>query len=138
MFDFEEQKPPRAHLEGNMIPVINMTFLLLLFFIVVGNFSENINQNIKPPRSLSESLREPTVEELQLTRDGSLLWLGDVTTVPAWARSYTDDGLPVPRKIRLLADARTPAAVFLPILEDLKQLQVSRVALVTVNEGNVF
>ena len=136
MFDLQEETKPRAHLEGNIIPIINMTFLLLLFFIVAGNFAENMNQDIYPPQSLSETITEAAVVELQLTREGTLLWEGKETTVPAWAAGFRADGLTVPRKVRLRADGGTPAAVFIPVLEDLKYLQVSRVALVTVSDGS--
>ena len=135
MFDLEGEKKPRAHLEGNMMPVINMTFLLLLFFIVAGNFADNISKDIYPPHSVSEALNEPSAAEFQLTRDGELLWDGQPTTIPAWADSFRADGLPVPRRVRLRADGATPAALILPVLDDLKFLQVSRVALVTVNDG---
>tara|TARA_R110000787_G_scaffold39789_5_gene99348 strand:+ start:2935 stop:3351 length:417 start_codon:yes stop_codon:yes gene_type:complete len=138
MFDLQREEKPKTHLEGNMLPVINMTFLLLLFFIVVGNFSEKLNQDIYPPQSVSEALTEAAVVELELTRQGALLWQGEVTTVPAWAQGFRAEGLTVPRKVRLRADGRVPATLFLPILEDLKALQVARVALVTVNEGKAF
>lgn len=138
MFDLQREEKPKTHLEGNMLPVINMTFLLLLFFIVVGHFSEKLNQDIYPPKSVSEALAESAIAELELTRQGALLWHGEVTTVPAWAQGLRAEGQAVPRKVRLRADGRIPATLFLPILEDLKTLQVLRVALVTINEDKVF
>ncbi len=138
MFDLQEQKQSKAHLDGNMLPVINMTFLLLLFFIVVGSFSENLNQEILPPESISEVLTEATAVELDLSRSGVLSWEGKQTSIPAWAASYRADGLPLPRKVRLRADANTPAAHFIPVLEDLKFLKVQRVALVTIDNGKVL
>ncbi len=121
-----------------MLPVINMTFLLLLFFLVVGTFSESFNQNISPPLSLSETLTEAGMVELELTREGVLLWQGDKTSVPEWADGFRADGLAIPSKVRLRADGGTPALYFIPILEDFKFLQVSRVALITLNNDNVL
>lgn len=138
MFDLEEARKSKAHLEGNMLPVINMTFLLLLFFIVVGSFSEHLNQDIAPPQSISEQITEITLTELELTRDGVLSWEGKPTTVPAWADSYRAEGLPLPGKVRLRADANTPAGHFIPVLEDLKLLQIPRVALVTIDRDKVL
>lgn len=138
MFDLQPEGRKPAHLEGNILPVINMTFLLLLFFIVVGTFSESLNQNISPPHSLSEALGEATAVELELTREGQLLWQDEVTTVPAWADGLRAEGMALPQKVRLRADADTPAAQFIPVLEDLKFLRVARVSLVTVNDGNAL
>jgi biopolymer transport protein ExbD len=138
MFNLQEDKQSNAHPEGNMLPVINMTFLLLLFFIVVGSFAENLNREIFPPKSLSEVLAESGAVELELTREGVLIWEGQQTTVPAWADSFRAEGIDLPRKVRLRADGATPATHFIPVLEDLKFLQISRVALVTLNEDNVL
>ena len=138
MFDLQESRKSKAHLEGNILPIINMTFLLLLFFIVVGSFSESFNQDIAPPESISEQLTESSPTELELTRDGVLSWDGKPTTVPAWADSYRADGLALPGKVRLRADANTPAAHFIPVLEDLKFLEISRVALVTIDRDKVL
>jgi biopolymer transport protein ExbD len=136
MFNLQENTKPRAHLDGNMLPVISMTFLLLLFFLVVGTFSENFNQEILPPRSASEIFTESAAVELELTRNGALLWQGKNTSVPAWAESLRSEGLAIPARVRLRADGATPASVFIPVLEDLKYLQISRVALITVNNDN--
>jgi biopolymer transport protein ExbD len=138
MFDLQEDRQPRAHLEGNIIPVINMTFLLLLFFIVAGNFAENLNQEIYPPRSVSDVLTQPAVLELELMQNGTLFWEGEQTSVPAWADALRSQGLALPHKVRLRADGATPAKIFIPVLEDFKFLQISRVTLVTVNNGNVL
>lgn len=138
MFDLQPEHRKPAHLEGNILPVINMTFLLLLFFIVVGTFSESLNRDISPPQSLSEALGEASAVELELTREGRLLWEGEETTVPAWAEGFRAEGMALPSKVRLRADANTPAAQFIPVLEDLKFLRVARVSLVTVNDGNVL
>ena len=136
MFNLQENQRRRAHLEGNMLPVISMTFLLLLFFIVAGTFAENFNQEIFPPRSASEVLTESVMVELELTREGALLWQGKRTSVPAWADRLRSEGLAIPSRVRIRADGATPAKVFIPVLEDLKYLQISRVALVTVNHDN--
>lgn len=119
-----------------MLPVISMTFLLLLFFIVAGTFAEQFNQEILPPRSASEIFTESTIAELELTREGVLLWQGKTTSVPAWADSFRAEGLAIPTRVRLRADGATPAKIFIPVLEDLKYLRISRVAVVTVNHDN--
>ncbi|HBD10541.1 MAG TPA: hypothetical protein DCZ13_00245 [Porticoccaceae bacterium] len=138
MINLRENAAVTRHAEGNMIPVINMTFLLLLFFIVVGSFSENINQDISPPQSVTETMADPAVVEFELTREGQLLWQGEPTTVPAWAHGYRAEGLVLPGKVRLRADSDTPGAVFIPILDDFRFLHISRVALVTINRGDTL
>ena len=81
MFDLGSEHDQKKRSDGNMLPVINMTFLLLLFFIVVGNFSETYMKDVAPPESSSEVLTQDA-EELALTADGELWWRGEKTTLP--------------------------------------------------------
>ncbi|MBQ0718638.1 MAG: biopolymer transporter ExbD [Gammaproteobacteria bacterium] len=137
MFNLGGEHEQRKQLDGNMLPVINMTFLLLLFFIVVGSFSETYNKDIAPPQSSSESLTADA-EELSLSGDGKLWWRGESTTLANWASQLQAEGQAVPSRVSLRADGRTPAAVIIPLIDELKLLKVSRVALVTVNDPGML
>lgn len=138
MFDFGGEPKPAKQSDGNMIPVINMTFLLLLFFIVAGSFSKTVNQNIVPPQSSSEALTDEAGQELSLSADGKLWWQGEVTTLSNWASRLQAEGEAVPSRIRLRADGSTSAAVIIPVIDELKRLKVKRVALVTVSGPEIL
>ena len=133
MFNFSEATNSKPRLEGNMLPVINMTFLLLLFFIVVGNFSEFQNQDIFPPHSQSKISLPLEEMELLLTSNGTIMWENKEISIAAWAEALRKKGLEVPRKVRLRASGDIRAAVFLPVFEDLKAAQIRQIGLVTVN-----
>jgi len=136
MFDLGSPHDRRKQSDDNMLPVINMTFLLLLFFIVVGNFSETYMKDIAPPESSSEVLRQEA-DELSLTANGELWWRGETTTLSNWASQLQAEGQPVPVRVSLRADGQTPASTIIPLIDELRLLKVTRVALVTVNSpGN--
>jgi len=132
MFDLGSEHDRKKQSDDNMLPVINMTFLLLLFFIVVGNFSETYMKDIAPPQSSSEFLTQQD-EELSLTADGQLWWRGETITLLNWASQLQAEGLSVPVRVSLRADGQTPAAIIIPLIDELRLLKVTRVALVTVN-----
>ena len=132
MFDLGSEHDRKKQSDDNMLPVINMTFLLLLFFIVVGNFSETYMKDIAPPQSSSEFLTQQA-EELSLTADGQLWWRGETITLLNWASQLQAEGLSVPVRVSLRADGQTPAAIIIPLIDELRLLKVTRVALVTVN-----
>ncbi len=134
MFDLGSVHDKKKQSDDNMLPVINMTFLLLLFFIVVGNFSETYMKEVAPPESSSEVLLAQQAEELALTADGKLWWRGETTTLSNWASQMQAEGLPVPARVSLRADGQTPAATIIPLIDELRLLKVTRVALVTVNQ----
>jgi len=136
MFDLGSEHDRKKQSDDNMLPVINMTFLLLLFFIVVGNFSENYMKEIAPPESSSQVLTREA-EELSLSADGKLWWRGETTTLSNWASQLQAEGLSVPTRVSLRADGLTPASTIIPLIDELRLLKVTRVALVTVNSpGN--
>lgn len=137
MFDLGSESDRKKRSDDNMLPVINMTFLLLLFFIVVGNFSETYMKDIAPPESSSEVLTQKA-EELSLTADGQLWWRGETITLSNWASQLQAEGLAVPVRVSLRADSQTPASTIIPLIDELRLLKVTRVALVTVNSPGSF
>jgi len=137
MFDLGSEHDKKKQSDDNMLPVINMTFLLLLFFIVVGNFSETYMKDIAPPESRSEILVQKA-EELSLTADGKLWWRGEMTTLSNWASQIQAGGQAVPVRVSLRADGQTPASIIIPLIDELRLLKVTRVALVTVNNPGAY
>jgi len=137
MFDLGSEHDKKKRTDDNMLPVINMTFLLLLFFIVVGNFSETYMKDVAPPESSSEVLTQKA-EELALTADGELWWRGEKTTLSNWASQIQAEGQPVPVRVSLRADGQTPASIIIPLIDELRLLKVTRVALVTVNSPGSY
>ena len=137
MFDLGSEHDQKKRSDDNMLPVINMTFLLLLFFIVVGNFSETYMKDVAPPESSSEVLTQKA-EELALTADGKLWWRGETTTLSNWASQMQAEGQPVPVRVSLRADGQTPASIIIPLIDELRSLKVTRVALVTVNSPGSY
>lgn len=77
---FEKKASPRSA-EGDMTPMIDMTFQLIAFFMVLINFSEaEMNQAIRLPSSeLAKPADEPPESSLvlQLTDRGTVLYAGD-------------------------------------------------------------
>jgi len=75
-----------AFAEGDMTPMIDMTFQLIAFFMVLINFSEaDQNERIKLPTSeLAKPADKPMVSPitLQLTEKGTVLLAGEEVTVP--------------------------------------------------------
>lgn len=118
--------------DDKLVPMINVIFLLLMFFLIAGHLKPLFGKEQLVPRSLSETLPGATQDELTLAPDGTLAW-GDepVRRVELAARLAALPG-GVPEALRLRADAGTPAAVLLPVLDALRAAGVARVSLVTL------
>jgi biopolymer transport protein ExbD len=67
--------------EADMTPMIDMTFQLIAFFMVLINFAEdNQDQRVKLPSSELAKVPEQALQlpiVLQMTRDGKVLFNGD-------------------------------------------------------------
>lgn len=62
----------KANPDDNLIPLINIVFLLLIFFMVAGQIAPQQDITINPPESASRKPLEPAVLELSLSADGEL------------------------------------------------------------------
>ena len=53
------EKKPQRYNESNLIPMINVVFLLLIFFMVAGTFKLNGPVEISDPQSTRSQVAEP-------------------------------------------------------------------------------
>jgi biopolymer transport protein ExbD len=102
--------------DDNMIPLINIVFLLLIFFMVAGQIRAMPDASLQLPKA---ELPKPQTQDqvrLEVTRDGLLHLNGAVMALPelqAWLEQQAD------RQhlgIALFADQRLRAADLEPLL----------------------
>ena len=126
------REPQASQRRDNMVSAINVIFLLLLFFLVAGNFTERLADDVVPPRSRSTTAQLPAVEEFVLAPDAGLQRNGQTITVASWRAGLAREGIPVPATIRLRADGRARAGQIVPLLDAFREAGVARVGLVTI------
>lgn len=72
--------------EINLSPLIDMVFILLIFFIVTSVFAEREGIEIERPKAGSAESLEQDVLLVQLDAAGQILHRGDPLSAPALAR----------------------------------------------------
>lgn len=128
-----------------VLPLINVVFLLLIFFMVAGHLAPPQNSDVKAPQSASEGPRgDHSPPALSLKRDGGLFYRGQAVAddeLPALiarlragqggatGKTKADEAAPV----RLLADAGTPLKTLRAGLGELRDAGVTRIRLVTLS-----
>lgn len=124
--DFSE--PPRRKRAESIVPMINVVFLLLIFFLMTSNLAEPEPFEINPPSSTSET--ESDLDRvLYVDKTGRMSFEeaeGDAA-IAALAR-LSDQG----NAIRLRADAELEAGVLAGLLRDLARAGLARVELIVV------
>jgi biopolymer transport protein ExbD len=116
-------RPPRSRAEPT-IALINIVFLMLVFFLVAGQIARPLDRTVELVTADLAAARVPE-DALVLRADGALLWRGAPTTPEAFAAAHPEGPL------RLLPDRNVPAADLVAVAAALRGLAGQEVRLVT-------
>ena len=132
--------PPRPKSDDERIlPLINVVFLLLIFFMLAGQLSAIDPLNAEPPRSLSEGEIGEQDLVIVLARDGQLAFDGEIIAEDAFDVQLTAYLEANPSgKIWLKADANVEALEVIALMEELQEAGVERLTLLTLPSGGNF
>lgn len=129
-------EPPRPRNdEERILPLINVVFLLLIFFMLAGRIAASDPFDIAPPRSVSETASGPEDMLVVMDAGGRLALDGEIMSEPMLkssvaARLSKHDQA----RVRLKADSRAEAAGVVAVMEALREAGVDRLKLLTVPE----
>ena len=100
------------------IALINIVFLMLIFFLVAGTLAQPLDETVRLVETRDLEGHEPA-DALVLHADGRLSYRGetlpDATAFLAW-RPENDLG-----QVRILPDRNAPAAVLMQVSRDLRR-----------------
>lgn len=121
--------------DARVLPLINIVFLLLIFFMIAGHMSATGPFEIDPVESAAAGMPQPENLTVHMAADGRLaldgaeLGLGDLETAVR-ARHAADTEL----RVRLQADGRTEAMQVVAVMERLRAAGTERLELLTLPE----
>lgn len=134
--DFSD--PPRPARSENLLPMINVVFLLLIFFLIAARLAGPEPFPVTVPEAESDMLAE----------DGFTLWLGpggeagfadapgdeavEALAAARAAHCATADCVAEPPVLLLRADADAPAAALAALMPALGAMGFARVGMVTL------
>lgn len=119
--------------ELSVVPLVNVVFLLLIFFMLVGQVSSPEPLDVQPPRSSSGSDAEPGQPiRVLLTRDGQIAVERVVVPAGGLTRRVADILAAQPAaSFQIKADARVDAVQVIRTMESLRDAGVERLTLLT-------
>ena len=109
----------------SIIPMVNVIFLLLIFFLMTSSFIIPVPFKLEKPYADSSN-KISTEERLYISKTGKVFILG-LDNKNAWM--YLEQSKP--QKLLLVADSSFPAKDLLVISERLKELGVIEINLLT-------
>ena len=129
---------PRGTLEFNMTPMIDVTFLLIIFFIVSSNMSKQETQvDVALPAALSgedpqDDGRRMTVN---LTADGALQVSGEQLDAAALGQKIAvERGKSDQLEVRIRCDQTVPFCEVRPVMRECVKNDVWKVTFAVVKE----
>ncbi|RAU17510.1 biopolymer transporter ExbD [Nitrincola tibetensis] len=125
----------RKDKDDNLIPLINVVFLMLIFFMLAGQITASDAFKVTPPSSLIEAPVLEAIEfEVLFNADGdlalnnTLMTLEDIKSLLSESKQSQQDA---EINVALKADADVSAAQLKPLLTALTEIQVNQVTLYT-------
>ena len=119
---------PRTAQREPTIALINIVFLMLVFFMVAGTLAQPLDRSLDLVRTADLEGRAPP-DALVIHPDGRLVYRGaDQLDVAAYLEGLPDEQRDV---IRLVPDRALPAADLVALTRDLRAAGAQRVILVT-------
>lgn len=122
--------------DDQILPLINVVFLLLIFFMVVGSLSATDPFRIEPPRSVNGGAGDPKDLILLIGADGRLALDGAVVEAAQLQGAVAGrlQSLAHP-EVHVKADGGAEASAVVKVMETLRRAGVERIRLMTVPEG---
>ena len=118
--------------EVTIVPMVNVVFLLLIFFMLVGRIAPNDSLDVSLPVSESGQAQSDELTQIVIAADGRMVLNGNELDMPALIGVVTDmvtqDST---TRFELKADAKLEANRLILIMEVLRQAGVEELALVT-------
>jgi len=127
-----QRKRSRALPAINVAPLIDIVFILLIFFLVTTTFVRDHGLDITRPQAAVTQVLEPTASRVHITEDGRIFSEGDEVAleqlsdrVRALAAQTRD---PV---VVVVPDEATPAGLLLEVLDTLKLAGIDNTSVAT-------
>ncbi|SFL97054.1 ExbD/TolR family protein [Marinobacter zhejiangensis] len=121
------QKSLLDRVEDSLLPLINLVFLLLMFFIVSGKLAETPLPEL--PTATSEQPHQPPIADLVVHADGRWLVNGQPVTTEALGQALPE--VQEGQALRIAAEGQLTMAALDQLLRQLEQLGYDEVILLT-------
>lgn len=119
-----------------VLQLINIVFLLLLFFMVNGTIAGQQQSQIEPPKSILVTSGNPPGDAIYIDAAGGMIYRengASAAQIAALLKSgAAEAGLP---GIKVVADRRLKAALLVETLREFRRLGFTDISLITVREN---
>jgi biopolymer transport protein ExbD len=126
-------RPPKRNPQESTITLINVVFLMLVFFLIAGTLTPPLDKDVTLISTLESDQAEPP-DALFVTVDGVLRARGAEVTAEAYVAAIRRKQLLLPEDpvtVKIAADRDLPAERLIAIVGELRDAGAARIAVVT-------
>lgn len=121
------------HSDEAILPLTNVVFLLLIFFMLAGRLTSPRPFDVDPPQSASEATAEYQGLEVQIAANGNLALDGDAVALDILAERVRERLQSEPdTPLRLKADGAGDATRVVAVMHVLRDAGAEKLRLITV------
>ncbi|MBL4801618.1 MAG: biopolymer transporter ExbD [Emcibacter sp.] len=114
------QSGPRHQDEINISPLIDVVFILLIFFIVTTVFVEETGVEVNKPQALSAKQLEKNSILIAITEEGKVVYGGRVIGVQGVGRVIRRLSEKDPMPVIIQVDKKVPAGLLVRVIDQSK------------------
>lgn len=119
--------PAHERRPENVVPMINIVFLLLLYFMIAGNL--HIDLEVTPPSSAATNEPPAVALQIAITDEGRVLYRGRAIAIAQIELELANDFKD--QVVQLSADAQTDAVLVAQAVAALSKVGVKQITLLT-------
>ena len=122
----------------NLVPLINIVFLLLIFFMLSGTLAKTGLFEVNPPKSnTSSSAEAPELvilisDDSKIALDNQPIKIKDLETILAKILENTNI-----EEILIKADGNAKAGILSTVIKHIRNVGIKRAAIVTQNKNKI-
>lgn len=113
-----------------VLQLINIVFLLLMFFLVNGTIASQQDGQVEPPKSILIEAANPPSDAVFVTAGGAIRYFGNDVTIQQIGQRVENRNLP----LRIVADRRLQAVRLLDVLSELRGRGFNNISLITTRD----
>ncbi|MDD5697448.1 MAG: biopolymer transporter ExbD [Victivallaceae bacterium] len=122
--------------EINMTPLMDLTFLLLIIFMIATPLLE-YSIDVSPPEMNADKIEDKNSETVNLLADGRINYRGRIVSLDNLLKILQNLRVVSPKTtIFLRADGNIPYRQVIELMKDIKNSGFSNISLITVSEND--
>ena len=117
----------------NFLPLINIVFLMLIFFLMASSIAPRADLDLQPPQSPDGERTAPPGDAIYLANSGMISAFGretELTDLSAHLTSFLAGGIDKP--IRIISDRDANGLLVLDIVDEVRRAGANDIRLMTL------